>query len=185
MPYATSADLLTGNIPTPAYIDKDKIVADAADEIDSKIGFIYQTPIDTSDASAVVRPAKLLLKRINVFLATGRLLMAVAASGEDTGLHAYAKKLVDDATAALEAIFAGEILLEGATELHPSTDTTPKGPRWYNPDVESAVDKFYDELVPTNASGSRTNGSVWLLEDLPATPLGYFVPADTAGPTGE
>jgi hypothetical protein len=98
--------------------------------------------------SPVVRPAKLLLKRINNFLATGRLLMAAASAGEDTNLHAYALKMVNDATAALEAIVSGDVLLEGATELNPSTDATAKGPRWSNPDTESAVDSFYETLVP-------------------------------------
>jgi hypothetical protein len=176
VPYSTAADLLTGNIPIPGYLSADKFVADAADEIDSKIGFVYDTPIDVADNSGVVRPAKLLLKRINNFLATGRLLMAAASAGEDTNLHAYALKMVNDATAALEAIVSGDVLLEGATELNPSTDATPKGPRWYNPDTESAVDSFYETLVPVNAGGSRVNGALWWLDNLPATPLGYLPP---------
>lgn len=183
MPYADVTDLLTGNIPTPAYLDPSKFVSDAADEIDSQIGFIYETPIDTSDQSPVVRPAKLLLKRINVFLATGRLLMAAASSGEDKNLHAYAAKMVNDATAAIKAIVDGDVLLEGAIELQPSTDLEPKGPRWSNPDTESAVDAFYDGLVPANASGSRVNGALWWLDNLPSVPLGYVPPGyrGTAG----
>lgn len=184
MPYATSADLLTGNIPTPAYLDKDKFVADAADEIDSKIGFVYETPIDVSDTSEVVRPAKLLLKRINVFLATGRLLMAAASAGEDKNLHAYANKMVNDALAALDAIFSGEIYIEGAVEINPPDADHVKGPRWYNPDVESAVDAFYENLVPVNASGSRVNGALWWLDNLPATPLGYYSQGPYSGAGG-
>lgn len=165
--YCTTDDLLTGNIPTPAYLSPAKYVQDAADEIDSKIGFIYETPIDIADDpdNPVIRPARLLLKRINVMLATGRLLLAVDASGEETSLHAYAKSLVDNAELALEAIFSGDILLEGAVELHPSTADSHRGPMIVNKDLVSAVDDFYDQLMPTNAGGTRVNGSLWVFND--------------------
>lgn len=176
--YCLTTDLLTGNIPTPGYMSPQKFVDDAGDEIDSKIGFVYETPIDISDTSEVVRPARLLLKRINVFLATGRLLMAAASAGEDTSLHAYAKKMVDDATTALDAIFAGEIPIEGAVLINPAEEDVTKAPLWSNPDIESAVDSFYEQLVPTNsASGSRVNGALWVLDNLPNTGLlGYRPP---------
>lgn len=174
MSYSSTTDLLTGNIPTPGYLDPQKFVDDAADEIDSKIGFVYETPIDVTDTSAVVRPARLLLKRINNFLATGRLLMAAAASAEDSALHAYARNMVDSATEALDAIFDGSILLEGAVLINPPSDTVHRGPEWFNPDTESAVDAFYDHLVPTNFSGSRVNGGLWGVESFPRfTPDAY------------
>lgn len=165
MAYCDTGDLLTGSIPTPAYLDPQKYVDDAADEIDSKIGFVYETPIDISDDSEVIRPARLLLKRINVFLATGRLLMAVASPGEETSIHAYGKSLVDNATAATEAIFDGTILLDGATDLHPATDSSHRGPIIANKDASSAVDDFYDQLMPTNGRSSRVNGAMWVVDD--------------------
>lgn len=178
MAYCQTTDLLTGNIPTPAYMSPQKFVDDAADEIDSKIGFVYETPVDISDVSPVVRPARLLLKRINVFLATGRLLMAAASAGEDVSLHAYAKKMVDDATTALDAIFAGDLVIEGATLLNPASEDATKAPMWSNPDIESAVDSFYGQLIPTNAAtSSRVNGALWVLDNLPNTGLlGYRPP---------
>lgn len=164
--YAAVGDLLTGNIPTPGYLAPDKFVQDAADEIDSQLGFVYETPFDVSETSELVRPARLLLKRLNVFLASGRLLMAAAASGEDDNLHAYAKSLVDQALQTLEMIRTGEIVLEGAVEINPSTSDQPKGPMWYNPDPESAVDAFYGVVNPPNAAGSRVNGSYDTLIDI-------------------
>ncbi|HWI68184.1 MAG TPA: hypothetical protein VNS88_07365, partial [Nitrospiraceae bacterium] len=73
MGYSEVTDLLTGNVPTPAYLSPQKYVDDAADEIDSKIGFVYETPIDVtySSSNPVTRPVRLLLKRINNFLASG------------------------------------------------------------------------------------------------------------------
>lgn len=165
--YCATADLLTGNIPTPAALSPDKYVQDAADEIDSKIGFVYETPVNIADdpANPVVRPVRLLLKRINVMLASGRLLMAAAASGEDKTLHAYAKSLVDNAELALEAIFDGTILLEGAVELNPPTDASHRGPLIASKDTSSAVDDFYDQLVPVGSHGGRVNGSLWVIND--------------------
>lgn len=163
MAYSEVEDLLTGNIPLPSQYDPQKFVNDAADEIDSHIGFLYATPVNVSEGGPVVRPARLLLKRLNNFLATGRLLMAADAAGENKQLHAYALKLVEDATAALMQIADGSVVLDGALPapgLGVPTETSHRGPLIYNKDLESAVDAFYDELVPVNLFGSRVNGQV-------------------------
>lgn len=149
MAYSEVNDLLTGNVPTPAYLSPQKYVDDAADEIDSKIGFIYQTPVDVS-GSQVVRPAVLLLKRINNFLASGRLLMAVDAGGEDTQLHAYGLSLVKDATAALDQIASGAIALDGAPKIDTTEDARVTSPLIFNEDAESNVSAFYDRLANPN-----------------------------------
>jgi hypothetical protein len=41
MAYSAVTDLLTGDLPLPSYVSPVKFVDDAADEIDSKIGFLY------------------------------------------------------------------------------------------------------------------------------------------------
>lgn len=147
--YCDVADLLTGNIPTPASLSPDKFVADAADEIDSQIGFIYHTPVDITDTALTSRPARLLLKRLNVFLATGRLLLAADAGGEDNQLHAYGLKLVNDATSALEMIAQGRIVLEGAARIS-NNDDKPLGPLVSNADPESYVEAFYNRVINPN-----------------------------------
>lgn len=143
--YSQASDLLTGDIPLPAYIDQNKVVQDAADEIDSHIGFIYVTPVVLADTPAN-RPATLLLKRINNHLATGRLLMEVAAAGEDDQLHAYAQRLVDEALAALLLIQNGSIVLGDATPVDTSGERQT-GPMQYNKDEFSQVDAFYDDIL--------------------------------------
>lgn len=145
MPYSSSSDLLTGNIPLPPYIDSEKVVADAADEIDSYIGFRYVTPV-VLDNLPENRPAVLLLKRINNHLATGRLLMEVASAQEDTQLHAYAKRLVDESLLALVAIRDGELLL-GDAPILPGNEAQVSGPLHHNHDPISQVDTFYDEVL--------------------------------------
>jgi hypothetical protein len=154
MAYSEVGDLLTGNIPTPDYLSPQKYVDDAADEIDSKIGFIYKTPVVITEENPVgtpnpvVRPVRLLLKRLNNFLASGRLLMAASAGGEDDRVHAYGWSLVQDATLALMQISEGKIPLEGVEPVEGDDDgVTVTAPLFYNEDLESNVSAFYDRIV--------------------------------------
>lgn len=155
--YSTPTDLMLGEIPTPTYIDTTKIVQDAADEIDSKIGYVYETPVNIGTGSTVSRPAQLLLKRINNFLATGRLILQVASPEENRNLHAYGWSLIQEANAALNAIIAGEIVLEGATP-NPDSQAGPpvSVPLIDNLDPESSVEAFYDRIANPNYSYGYT-----------------------------
>ena len=146
--YSSKDDLLVGGIPTPAYLNLDKLVQDASDEIDSKIGFRYETPINIGTGTPLERPAQLLLKRINNFLATGRLILQVASPEEDTQLHAYGWNLVKEATAALDAIASGQIDLEGAVERDQTADVAV--PLIDNLDPESNVEAFYNRIGNPN-----------------------------------
>jgi hypothetical protein len=147
MAYSATTDLLNGNIPLPSYVNTQKYVDDAADEIDSKIGFIYQTPIDVTTNSLVPRPARLLLKRINNFLATGRILMAVDAGGEEVQVHAYAASLIRDANAALDMIVSGDVIIEGAVRLDTGDAAQVTAIIVNNLDPESNVEAFYDRIA--------------------------------------
>lgn len=146
MAYCTEADLVLGDIPTPSYLNVTKVIDDAADEIDSKIGYIYTTPVNVSSPGPLERPARLLLKRINAALATGRLILAVASPEEKSSLHAYGYNLVREANGAIRAIVDGEIVLEGATlENPPPADLGTV--MITNVDSESQVEAFYDRIA--------------------------------------
>jgi hypothetical protein len=149
--YCLVTDLLTGNIPVPANLEPQKYVDDAADEIDSKIGFVYVTPIDVTSGSEVPRPARLLLKRINVHLATGRLLLAAAAGQEESQLHAYGWSLIKEANSALDQIASGSIPITGAVLL-PGNEEVVTAVIVNNLDPESAVEAFYDRIANPNYS---------------------------------
>jgi hypothetical protein len=150
--YSSVEDLLTGNVPLPTYLDPQKFVNDAAKEIDSKIGFLYVTPVNVSTdiEKPVSRPVRLLLERINNHLASGRLLMALDSAGEDTRVHAYALRLVDEASMALEAIASGKIDLDGAPKLDEGDDVRPTSVLIGNLDAESNVEAFYDRIANPN-----------------------------------
>lgn len=149
VPYSSKEDLLTGNIPLPGYISADKFVQDASDEIDSQIGFRYETPLDVSDQSPLDRPARLLLKRINNFLASGRLLMTVTSAQEDKTLHAYALNLVKEAQAALAYIADGTIPLANAP-VNPNAPAAENTVGISNVDADSAVEAFYGFAMPND-----------------------------------
>lgn len=147
--YCEEEDLvLSGDIPLPSYINKTKFIEDAADEIDSQLGFIYETPFDVTDTSSLIRPARLLLKRINKFLASGRIILSVATPGEDTQVHSYGRYLVREAENAIKEILSGNIILEGAT---PIVSTPSRAPLIANAERRSYVEVFYDDV--TSPSG--------------------------------
>lgn len=147
--YCEPSDLLMGSIPLPSYMSAEKMIDDARDEIDSYLGYAYKTPFDvTVETGTLARPARLLLKRINAHLATGRIILAVASPEENRNLHAYGWQLVSESIAALQAIAKGEIVLDGA-ELN---EDAPAGepataPLINNLDPESNVEAFYNRLA--------------------------------------
>lgn len=145
MAYSTTEDLLLGDIPVPT--DAGKYIDDAADEIDSKLGLRYQTPIMVSD-SPETRVTNLILKRINNWLASGRLIVAKAASGEIQYQHAYGRQLITDAEAALNQIASGDMILPGAAFIN-ADDKGVSGPIIANVDAASGVEAFYG-LVTTD-----------------------------------
>jgi hypothetical protein len=154
--YSVVGDLLLGNIPATQLVPQ-KFVNDAADEVDSIIGFKYTTPIDMSDLGPVVKPARLLIKRVANWLASGRMILAADAAGEDVQLHAYGEKLVNDATMILMAIASGEVLLTGAVPIDDPDAATPgllRAPQIANVDPESIVEAFYAALDPRNLSAN-------------------------------
>jgi len=147
--YCSPTDLLIGDIPVSGELNPAKYVQDAADEIDSKIGFLYTTPIPVDASSGTARPVVLLLKRINVHLASGRLILAATIPAENERLNAYGRSLVREAEDAIEAIASGQIILDGVLA---GGFALPRKavPLISNGDLESSVDAFYDRVVNPN-----------------------------------
>lgn len=145
--YCEVTDLLVGNVPLPAYVDAQKFVDDAADEIDTHICQLYLTRVDVTDPTDTSRVAKLFLKRVNAHLASGRLLLSVAAPEEQKQLHAYAKSMVAESLLALEGVESGEYILEGAIPAEGLTEVPQSKALISNLDPESQVEAFYDRIA--------------------------------------
>lgn len=149
--YCTEDDLVIGDAVVPTGLTKAKFIQDAADEIDSKIGYRYDTPV----AGTSPRPVLLLLKRINAFLASGRLIMAADVAGQRSELHAYGASLVKEATDSLAAIAAGTVDLPIA--VNPDNQTSGQNmPLIANVDAVSQVESFYGVLTSPTIAGFPT-----------------------------
>lgn len=170
MPYCAPTDLLIGDIPLAGkYGDGTAFVQLAADEIDSQIGHIYVTPVlfdeSTPEKIATVRPAKLLLKKINTLLASGRIVLDQAAGAEDDRLHAYGRSMVNEALKLLEKIMNREIQLTDAPLLTEEAAREYTGPQVINEDAYSQVEAFYDRfqsphIFKPGPIGAYTNDEV-------------------------
>lgn len=151
MAYCSPANLLVGDIPLAAkYGNGTSFVDLAAEEIDSQIGHIYITPVvfdeSTPALTAKVRPQKLLLKKINILLASGRIILDMAAGGEDDNLHSYGKRMTDEALNLLGKLMNREIDLIDAPLLAEEEVRMNTGPSVIQEDDYSLVGAFYERV---------------------------------------
>lgn len=147
MPYSESTDLLTGQIPLPAYVDTQAYISNAADEIDAIIGMTYVTPVNLQETPEN-RASILVLKKANNFLASGRIIMAVDAGGQDSELHKYGQYLVREAEKIVRSIAEGQFILVGATRLN--GEAGGSAPTIDNADPVSIVDAYYENFNREN-----------------------------------
>ena len=143
--YCEPSDLMLGQLSEdiPRWIgttsdDYYKHIENAAEEIDLVIGRRYTLPLTLLEGSA----DQLLLKKLNRFIASGRILMAASAGNETDNVHQYAEYLLREAGAALEAIACGHIELEGQQDA-PGIGKTISGPAVFLSDEDSFVRDFY------------------------------------------
>jgi hypothetical protein len=144
--YCAKEDLLTGDIPLAGkYGDGTSFVNFAADEIDAQIGHVYVTPIVYANPlDPKSKPAQLLLKKINILLASGRIILDMAAGSEDNNLHAYGNSMLREGINLLKMISSGQIDLYGATRVN-APDVVPDNTAVsvIQDDPYSLVESFY------------------------------------------
>jgi hypothetical protein len=143
--YCTKDDLLTGDIPLAGkYGDGSTFVQLAADEIDAQIGHLYVTPVVFAEPNNPrARPAQLLLKKINTLLASGRIVLDMAAGSEDQNLHAYGNAMLMEGVNLLNMISSQKIKLVLATEIDEVADDENTAISIVQDDPYSLVESFY------------------------------------------
>lgn len=152
MPYSVIGDLLLDGVLLKPGFDKQKFVDDAADEMDSKLGWLYSLPLSPEGVEPLGTwedlPAHqvLTLKQINNRLASGRLILAIALPGEQNTLHAYGYSLVQQALADLMQLANGVVELD-ANKLAPASEFTSRAPSITNPDSESLLAGFENTVM--------------------------------------
>jgi hypothetical protein len=139
MAYCNPGDLLIGDMEISSALSRESYIRDAANEMDARLGFVYALPI-----VGIPTHAQTLLKMINARLASGRLLMSIAAPSEDDSVHRYGTWLIKCAYDDLYAICNGQIVLTGATTV---VDSNPNSGSIYNHDEESAFDMFENAIM--------------------------------------
>lgn len=137
----------TGDIRVPSYTSREQYIQNAAEEIEIALGHLYVTPFTISDIPAN-RPTIKFLKKVNWLLASGRFILDVAAAGEQDNLHAYGKRMLDEAMVMLADAVSGKITLDGMTPIPRTDDTDWRGPHIHNEDAESLVESFYRSRRP-------------------------------------
>jgi hypothetical protein len=143
--YCKDSDLLIGDVVLKNYDAlTTKHIDAAADEIDAAIGAAYATPVD---AAGVSRQGWLLLKKIAIYIASGKLLMETDQAGEGTKVHDYALWLLQQAGAALDAISKGDVNLRPTIE-NANLDSTRGKVLVNNLDGYSQVESFSGWAAP-------------------------------------
>lgn len=141
--YSAEEDLLIGDLPLGSAYPPLKFLEAASDEIDSYLGRVYEVPIDTTVSETV----RLTVKRINNWLASGRLIMSAATAGQDNELHAYGWSLVQQAMDEIRMIMDGSLTLPGLDMVDTSNIADGSGPIVTNKESASQVDSFYDDFI--------------------------------------
>jgi hypothetical protein len=148
VPYCGVNDLLLGDLLVAGTVDKNVYVQNAADEIDAAIGVKYATPVNLD---LLARHSELLLKNVNVYIATGRLCLALAA-GSNNDLNSYGLRMLSEGLEWLCRIRDGATPLDGdPSTINPDTATTSTGPKIINEDELSGVEAFYANAMRTTS----------------------------------
>lgn len=153
MAYSTVADLLIGDLPIGGATNPQAFVDTAAEEMDSKLGWLYATPIAWEGGDGP-RHEVLLLKQINNKLASGRLILTLAIAEEGTSLHAYGLRLVTEATTELMLIANGDVDLT-ATKAESGDVAAQPIPGVRNYDDESLLLGFEENVLRGRGDGLR------------------------------
>lgn len=136
--YCEFPDLQLGGLTLPTRFNPYDAINSAADEMNAKLGQVYELPLDLTAAPSYVTP---MLRKINAQLASGRILCAYSEN-EDKNVHAYGAQLIKEAKDELLAIFDGRQQLIDVPKLPGSFKVT--APEIFNHDQRSAVDSYED-----------------------------------------
>lgn len=141
--YCLDTDIVLGDVEVPRYVSVSNFATRAAEDMDAKIGQRYKIPLNLNPGMPGDRADILLLKSINIMLATGRLILAGSAGGEFDSTHAYGTWLVKQAEAELCKLADGTTPLRSQALLNERPGDA-QGPIIVNTsDDHSLVGEFY------------------------------------------
>lgn len=162
--YSLVTDMLVGDVTVDTAV-KQRHVDQAADEVDSTLGFLYPTPFTAGTCS---RPGWLLIQRLANFIASGRLLLEIDQGGEEQMIHAYGKSLLQQATDTMALILSGAIDLRPGDDGSDAGDQPINGMLIGNVDSFATVDAFYNYMAKPPVFIGRRGG--WIADRLSEEP---------------
>lgn len=133
-----------GDIQAGSNVNLDAFVQNASDEMDSKLGFLYEVPFVQAHFAPWVWT---LIKQTANKIATGRLLLALNSGGEASAENAYGAGLLKEGLTALQEMVTGSMVLPGATPVASPSSTDGNGPTILVADQFSGVDTFYSNVM--------------------------------------
>lgn len=151
--YCSDSDLVVGNLLQSDDSMKTDIIRQVSDEMDGRLGWLYETPIDLDGLRD--HEAKL-LRGICRKLSLGRLIAVLAIPEEGSSLHALARQYITEGTNDLNVIANGDIVLTAPRSDNEGDPDSPdtggvgaqgaRTPSVSNADSESLVTAFHKQV---------------------------------------
>lgn len=104
--YCATTDITLPHVVDAAPDDLNRFIRNACDEIDGKLGLLYEVPLPFD---SMVYHEKMLIKTIATKLAMGRYILSVTA--DEAAMHSYGLRLIQEGLDELHIIAGGEIAL--------------------------------------------------------------------------
>jgi len=164
--YCTEADIRThlgANVKLPATMSFDTMREAASNELDSKLGVRYVTPIVASVSDPVQQPTAYWLSTVTAMIAAARFMLSTAAPGSQETANNYGVYLLATAEGLIKEVISGQRDLIGIIEVG-DTGQKYKGPAIINEDAYSQVDVYYDNFFPYGflpCRKPREEGTPW------------------------
>lgn len=164
MAYCRVSDIDLGSLELPRGFSTQTAVDRASDDIDAVVGRFYRLPLRWSETDPRHKPYVLLLKKLNIYLATGDLIFRAAGARQDDSLNSYALWYLNRAKDMLKQIEQGKITFPDQAEIE-APEGEFNGPILVNKDSRSRVEAFYSsapgEIAPQHLDYRPSAGVPW------------------------
>jgi hypothetical protein len=143
MAYCKTEDINLGTMEPPRGTDVQKVINEAANDIDAVVGRFYRLPLQLSESDPQHAPYKLLLRKLNIFLTTGDIIIKAAGARQDDSMNASGLWYMRQAQDVLKKIENGKIRFPDQVRMNADEDMFT-GPYASSRDSSSRVEDFYN-----------------------------------------
>ena len=141
MAYCQTADVTLGNTEFPRGVNLQSVIDTQAEYIDSVLGRVYRLPLTLQAGDPTHKPYLTLLKLLNVYRATGTIILNSAGARQDNELNAYGKYYLNWADRQLALIEKRQIRFPDQRDADEAAEESLV--LMVNKDTFSRVEEFY------------------------------------------